>query len=94
MITVLSSHDSITLFILPCVCVCVCVCVTHVNFCPIHCIQPFIGVHASSKALLYCITCPVGPYFSSGTFNPVSLYADPDFIRAWPGGVGDSKMGG
>ncbi len=56
--------------------------------------KPFIGVHASSTALLYCITGPVGPYFSSGTFEPVSLYADPQFIRAWPGGVGDSKMGG
>lgn len=56
--------------------------------------EPAIGVQASSEALLYCLTGPAGPYFKSGTFNPVSLYADPMFIRAWPGGVGNSKMGG
>ena len=59
-----------------------------------HSPQPTIGVRASEKALLYCITCPVGPYFSTGTFTPISLYADPGFIRAWPGGAGESKMGG
>ena len=48
-------------------------------------LQPAIGVQASSEALLYCLTGPAGPYFKSGTFNPVSLYADPMFIRAWPG---------
>jgi len=56
--------------------------------------EPTIGVRASEKALLYCITCPVGPYFSTGTFTPISLYADPAFIRAWPGGAGECKMGG
>ena len=62
--------------------------------------QPFIGVSASQSALLYCIMCPVGPYFKKGkddpssVFSPVSLYADPKYIRAWPGGVGDTKVGG
>lgn len=56
--------------------------------------DPFLGVNPSKRALLYCITSPVGPYFESGTFEPVKLYADPQFIRAWRGGVGDSKMGG
>lgn len=56
--------------------------------------EPYLGVGRSNKARLYCITCPVGPYFKEGTFNPVSLYADPQYIRAWPGGVGNSKMGG
>lgn len=56
--------------------------------------EPFLGVREPHSALLYCITCPVGPYFASGTFNPVSLYADPKFIRAWPGGAGETKMGG
>jgi branched-chain amino acid aminotransferase len=56
--------------------------------------EPFLGVREPHSALLYCITSPVGPYFTTGTFNPVSLYADPAFIRAWPGGVGESKMGG
>ena len=56
--------------------------------------QPFLGVREPHNSLLYCITSPVGPYFKTGTFQPVSLYADPAFIRAWPGGVGESKMGG
>jgi branched-chain amino acid aminotransferase len=56
--------------------------------------EPFLGVREPHSALLYCITSPVGPYFESGTFSPVSLYADPSFIRAWPGGAGESKMGG
>ena len=63
-------------------------------------LQPFIGVNASQSALLYCIMSPVGPYFKknkddpSSVFSPVSLYADPKYIRAWPGGVGDTKIGG
>ncbi|XP_066446877.1 branched-chain-amino-acid aminotransferase, cytosolic isoform X2 [Eleutherodactylus coqui] len=56
--------------------------------------EPSLGVKRPSKALLYVILSPVGPYFSSGAFNPVSLWADPKYIRAWKGGTGDSKIGG
>ncbi|XP_022781770.1 branched-chain-amino-acid aminotransferase-like isoform X2 [Stylophora pistillata] len=56
--------------------------------------QPTLGVNKSSSALLYVILSPVGPYFKTGTFSPVALLADPSFVRAWPGGVGDCKMGG
>lgn len=59
--------------------------------------MPFIknslGVGASSKALLFVICSPVGPYYKTG-FSAVSLLADPTFVRAWPGGVGDYKVGG
>ena len=56
--------------------------------------QRFIGVWTPQKALLYCIACPVGPFFkTSSLFEPVSLYADPQFVRAWPGGIGEFKMG-
>ncbi len=48
----------------------------------------------SNSAMLYTICAPAGPYFSGGTFNPVSLYADPAHVRAWPGGVGAYKIGG
>ena len=51
-------------------------------------------MNKSSSALLYVILSPVGPYFKTGTFSPVALLADPSFVRAWPGGCGDSKMGG
>lgn len=57
-------------------------------------LQPTLGVNKSSSALLYVVLSPVGPYFKTGTFSPVALLADPSFVRAWPGGCGDSKMGG
>ena len=36
--------------------------------------------------------CPVASYFDK-TDPSVSLLADPQFTRAWPGGCGDKKMG-
>ncbi|XP_075066864.1 branched-chain-amino-acid aminotransferase, cytosolic isoform X2 [Mixophyes fleayi] len=56
--------------------------------------EPSLGVKGPSKALLYVILSPVGPYFSGGAFHPVSLWADPKYVRAWKGGTGDSKVGG
>uniref|UniRef100_A0A8C6HB57 Branched-chain-amino-acid aminotransferase n=1 Tax=Mus spicilegus TaxID=10103 RepID=A0A8C6HB57_MUSSI len=56
--------------------------------------EPSLGVKKPSKALLFVILSPVGPYFSSGSFTPVSLWANPKYIRAWKGGTGDCKMGG
>ncbi|KAF6338884.1 branched chain amino acid transaminase 1 [Rhinolophus ferrumequinum] len=56
--------------------------------------EPSLGVKKPTKALIFVILSPVGPYFSSGTFNPVSLWANPKFVRAWKGGTGDCKMGG
>lgn len=54
--------------------------------------DPSLGVALSNNAQLFVILCPVGPYFATG-FKPVSLYADPKYVRAWPGGSGDSKLG-
>ncbi|XP_014260669.1 branched-chain-amino-acid aminotransferase, cytosolic [Cimex lectularius] len=54
--------------------------------------EPTLGVQVPTSALLYVILCPVGPYFGA-TLAPVSLLADPQYTRAWPGGVGDRKMG-
>jgi len=51
-----------------------------------------LGVNPPQKALFYIIMSPVGPYFPSG-FAPVKLYADPTFIRAFPGGTGNVKIG-
>ncbi|XP_074019657.1 branched-chain-amino-acid aminotransferase, cytosolic isoform X1 [Numenius arquata] len=56
--------------------------------------QPSLGVKKPTKALLYVIMSPVGPYFASGSFNPISLWADPKYVRAWKGGTGDCKLGG
>lgn len=43
---------------------------------------------------MYTILSPVGSYFDSkAKSQAVSLLADPQYTRAWPGGVGDRKMG-
>ncbi|KAL9654248.1 hypothetical protein ABK040_010280 [Willaertia magna] len=51
-----------------------------------------LGVLPPNSAKLFVICCPVGPYFKSG-FAPVKLLADPQFVRAFPGGTGNSKIG-
>ncbi|XP_074050343.1 branched-chain-amino-acid aminotransferase, cytosolic isoform X1 [Macrotis lagotis] len=56
--------------------------------------EPSLGVKKPTKALLFVILSPVGPYFSSGSFNPVSLWANPKYVRSWKGGTGDYKIGG
>ncbi|XP_014680196.1 PREDICTED: branched-chain-amino-acid aminotransferase, cytosolic-like, partial [Priapulus caudatus] len=55
-------------------------------------IEPSLGVMASANVLLFVMLGPVGPYYRTG-FEPVSLLADPSFVRAWPGGTGHTKMG-
>lgn len=53
----------------------------------------FLGLAAPESLLIFCITSPVGPYYKSG-FNPVRLTADTSYVRAWPGGTGNCKVGG
>lgn len=53
----------------------------------------YLGVAPPDSILFYVITCPVGPYYKSG-FNPIRLTADTPYVRAWPGGTGDAKVGG
>jgi branched-chain amino acid aminotransferase len=54
--------------------------------------QRTLGVGPPGSALLYVIASPVGPYYPTG-FKAVSLEATDYAVRAWPGGVGDSKLG-
>ncbi|KAK9461696.1 aminotransferase [Lipomyces oligophaga] len=54
--------------------------------------QPSLGVSPPKSALLYVIMSPVGPYYATG-FKAVRLEATDYAIRAWPGGVGDKKLG-
>uniref|UniRef100_A0A8C2YW95 Branched-chain-amino-acid aminotransferase n=1 Tax=Cyclopterus lumpus TaxID=8103 RepID=A0A8C2YW95_CYCLU len=56
--------------------------------------EPSLGVSPTTQAMIFVIVGPVGPYFATGSFNPISLLADPSFVRAWKGGVGAYKMGG
>ena len=55
--------------------------------------SPFLGVHASEEIKVFTILSPVGPYYTSKS-KPVSLLADEENVRAWPGGVGHVKVGG
>jgi len=54
--------------------------------------QKTLGVGAPGSALLFVIASPVGPYYATG-FKAVSLEATDYAVRAWPGGVGDKKLG-
>lgn len=54
--------------------------------------QRTLGVGPPGSALLYVIASPVGPYYPTG-FKAVSLEATDYAVRAWPGGVGDRKLG-
>ncbi|KAF9636866.1 Branched-chain amino acid aminotransferase [Lasiodiplodia theobromae] len=50
-----------------------------------------LGVGPPSSALLYVIASPSGPFWATG-FKAIQLEAT-DSVRAWPGGVGDKKVG-
>lgn len=54
--------------------------------------QASLGVGPPDSALLYVIASPVGPYYGNG-FQAISLEATDYAVRAWPGGVGDKKLG-
>ncbi|KAI1256329.1 branched-chain-amino-acid transaminase bat2 [Eutypa lata] len=54
--------------------------------------QKTLGVGQPGSALLYVIASPVGPYYPTG-FKAVSLEATDYAVRAWPGGVGNKKLG-
>ncbi|VDO26772.1 unnamed protein product [Haemonchus placei] len=54
--------------------------------------DPTLGVGFPLEAKLFVLTGPVGQYYSTG-FQPVRLLADPQYVRAFPGGVGAYKMG-
>jgi len=54
--------------------------------------EPTLGVAPADQARLFVLLSPVGPYFASG-FKPVNLLCDPNYVRAWPGGCGFTKMG-
>lgn len=54
--------------------------------------EPSLGVGPAKKALFFTILAPSGPYYPKG-FKPVRLLADPTFVRAFPGGTGEYKLG-
>ncbi|KAJ1997946.1 branched-chain-amino-acid transaminase bat2 [Coemansia thaxteri] len=52
--------------------------------------EPNLNLQYSREALLYVYLSPVGPYFP----RTVKLFANAKEARAWPGGVGNFKLGG
>ncbi|XP_038237549.1 branched-chain-amino-acid aminotransferase, mitochondrial [Dermochelys coriacea] len=56
--------------------------------------EPSLGVSCPGHALLFVILSPVGAYFATSPMGAVGLLAEPRYVRAWLGGVGDYKMGG
>ncbi|VDM23436.1 unnamed protein product [Toxocara canis] len=55
-------------------------------------LDPTLGVGHANDAKLFVVTGPAGQYYATG-FKPVTLLADPEYVRAFPGGVGQYKMG-
>ncbi|KAG8902644.1 hypothetical protein FRB99_004296 [Tulasnella sp. 403] len=53
--------------------------------------RPAVGVTASTHGMLFVILSPTGPYFPTG-FKPISLMANSEYVRAWPGGTGEYKL--
>ena len=63
-------------------------------------IRPFLfssahvlGVAKATRTTMSVVLSPVGPYFPSG-MQPISLFVEERATRAWPGGVGEFKVGG
>jgi len=54
--------------------------------------QNTVGISPPDSALLFVICSPVGPYYPDG-FKPVALYGTTDYVRAYPGGTGQYKIG-
>ncbi|MFC5701432.1 branched-chain amino acid aminotransferase [Cohnella faecalis] len=55
--------------------------------------QPALGVAPSEQYRFIVILSPVGAYYAEG-INPVSIYVEPEFVRAVAGGVGNAKTAG
>src|ERR1044072_8991195 len=53
-------------------------------------VDEFVGVKPAEKFLFIIITSPAGPYYA----NPVSIYVQDQYVRAFPGGIGFTKAAG
>lgn len=53
-------------------------------------IDEFVGVRPAEKFMFIVITSPAGAYYN----NPVSIYIQNEYVRAFPGGIGFTKAAG
>ena len=51
--------------------------------------EPALGVRPADEYLFFIVMCPVGAYYPEG-FNPTRIYVSDSYVRAAPGGVGES----
>lgn len=56
--------------------------------------ERFLGVRPAAAVEFLTIASPVGPYFTGGGVQPVSIWIATDYHRAGPGGTGAAKCGG
>ena len=56
-------------------------------------VEPALGVKPSEECLFFVILSPVGAYYAAG-FNPVRILVEDYYVRAVPGGTGNTKSGG
>jgi branched-chain amino acid aminotransferase len=56
-------------------------------------VEPVLGVKPSDQYYFYAILSPVGAYYAAG-FSPVGIMVEDRYVRAVPGGTGESKTGG
>lgn len=52
--------------------------------------EGFLGIRPSEEYLFFVILSPVGPYYSEG-LAPVKIWIEKEFLRAAPGGLGNTK---
>jgi len=55
--------------------------------------DPILGVHPARTYKFIIFLSPVGSYYAQG-INPVSIYVEPEYVRAVRGGTGEAKAAG
>ena len=55
--------------------------------------EAHIGVRPANNYLFFIIIGPVGAYYKEG-LNPVKIYVEDKYVRAAPGGTGETKTAG
>jgi branched-chain amino acid aminotransferase len=55
--------------------------------------EPALGVHPANEYLFFIVVGPVGAYYPQG-FSPTKIYVSEEYVRAAPGGTGNTKAAG
>jgi branched-chain amino acid aminotransferase len=55
--------------------------------------EPALGVHPANEYLFFIVVGPVGAYYPQG-FSPTKIFVSEEYVRAAPGGTGNTKAAG